>query len=334
MTVLEQYQRLECDGVWQPAADAQRRNVFVSLGEATLIIRDGADSALAHWSLPAIERINPGAMPAQYRPGAGSGEVLEIADETMIEAIRIVRQAVSRAGAHPGRLRRAVLWASLSAALALSVFWLPGALVRHTASVLPDPLRAEIGQRLLQALQPITGRACTAPEGLAALRRLRGAVAPDAGGNVVVVPGGPVTSAVLPGPLILLRADLIAEAPGPDAVAGALLAEATRAREADPLTRFLEAAGPWTALSVLTRGTVPEAALTAYADTALIAPRAGVPDGVIASAFARAGIAPGPYLDRAEPPEAWLADTASASPSNGQVLTDAAWLKLRGICED
>ena len=48
MTVLAKYQRLECDAIWRAASDAQRQNVFVSLGDATLVIHDGADSALAH----------------------------------------------------------------------------------------------------------------------------------------------------------------------------------------------------------------------------------------------------------------------------------------------
>ena len=64
MTALSDYQRLEAPGVWRPSPDAQRRDVIVSLGDATLVLSDQKDAALAHWSLAAVERRNPGRMPA------------------------------------------------------------------------------------------------------------------------------------------------------------------------------------------------------------------------------------------------------------------------------
>lgn len=331
MTVLERYQRIECDGVWQPSAEAQRRNVFVSLGEATLIIKDTADTALAHWSLPAVERIDAGGTPARYRPGDAAGEELEISDETMIEAIRTVQAALARARPHPGRLRRAVLLASLAAAVALAVVWLPGALARHTAAVLPAPLTAEIGQRMLRDLRPITGAPCTAPAGLAVLADLRGKVLDGRGWNVVVVPGGPVTSAALPGRLIVLRADLLTDANGPEAAAGAIVAEATRLRAAPPLDAFLGDAGPWASLSLLTRGEVPEAAIAAHAETVLIAPRPDVPAARFHAAFAEAGLPAAPYLDHAAPPESWKAPRGE--PAAAPPIGDADWQTLRAICE-
>jgi hypothetical protein len=69
MTVLEQYRRLESLGLWRDGPDDQRREVVVSLGEATLVVSTPAETALTHWSLPAIERLNPGRTPALYAPG-------------------------------------------------------------------------------------------------------------------------------------------------------------------------------------------------------------------------------------------------------------------------
>ena len=63
-TVLEKYQRLEAEGVWRPDPDVQRRDVIVSIGEATLILSDLNENALTHWSLPAVKRMNPGQRPA------------------------------------------------------------------------------------------------------------------------------------------------------------------------------------------------------------------------------------------------------------------------------
>jgi hypothetical protein len=68
MTALSEYQRLEAPGVWRPTPDAQRRDVIVALGEATLVLTDQKDTALAHWSLAAVERRNPGGCPRSSPP--------------------------------------------------------------------------------------------------------------------------------------------------------------------------------------------------------------------------------------------------------------------------
>ena len=141
MTALEQYSSLEATGLWREGPDAQRCEVLVSLGNATLIIATPAEVARTHWSLPAIVRLNPGKRPALYAPGEQADERLEIDDRDMIDAIEKLRAAIDRRRPHPGRLR---LWigASLAAAMvAAALFWMPGALIRQTASVLP-PRRA------------------------------------------------------------------------------------------------------------------------------------------------------------------------------------------------
>jgi len=86
-TVLEQYQRLEAEGVWRPDPEAQRRDVIVSIGEATLTLSDAGERVLTHWSLPALSRVNPGVRPAIYSPGADAPDTLEISDGNMIEAL-------------------------------------------------------------------------------------------------------------------------------------------------------------------------------------------------------------------------------------------------------
>ena len=105
MTALNEFARLETTGLWRPEAEAQRREVVVSLGETTLIIMDGAGRPLAHWSLPAIQRLNPGHRPADYSPEPQGGETLELADDTVIDAIEKVRRSIDRRRPHPGRLR-------------------------------------------------------------------------------------------------------------------------------------------------------------------------------------------------------------------------------------
>ncbi|HEX9857058.1 MAG TPA: hypothetical protein VGA75_01800, partial [Paracoccaceae bacterium] len=61
MTALKKYQKLESPGLWRDTPDAQRREVVVNFGEASLVLSDPRnDSALSHWSLPAVERLNSG----------------------------------------------------------------------------------------------------------------------------------------------------------------------------------------------------------------------------------------------------------------------------------
>ena len=80
MTALSEYQRLECQGLWRETSDLQRREVIVTFGDASLIFKETpSERALAHWSLPAVVRVNPGRMPALFSPDPASGEELEIA---------------------------------------------------------------------------------------------------------------------------------------------------------------------------------------------------------------------------------------------------------------
>ncbi|MGL4279888.1 MAG: hypothetical protein ACRCS0_05955, partial [Albidovulum sp.] len=66
MTALREYQRLESTGLWRDAPGAQKREVFVAFGDATLVISEAkSHRPLTHWSLPAIQRLNPGQMPAR-----------------------------------------------------------------------------------------------------------------------------------------------------------------------------------------------------------------------------------------------------------------------------
>ena len=58
MTALKEYQRLEASGLWRPEPDAQRRDVVVSLGDASLTMSEFSGRPLAHWSLAAVRRAN------------------------------------------------------------------------------------------------------------------------------------------------------------------------------------------------------------------------------------------------------------------------------------
>lgn len=99
MTALTQYQRLEATGLWRESDEAQRREVVVSMGEASVTISDFTERALAHWSLAAIERATPrGEIPAIYHPDGDPRETLELGEDArdMAEAIDRVLRAIER----------------------------------------------------------------------------------------------------------------------------------------------------------------------------------------------------------------------------------------------
>lgn len=329
MTVLSKYERLECAGIWHPAPDAQRQDVFVSLGKATLVIKSANDTALAHWSLPAVNRINPGERPALYSPGADADELLELDDESMIEAVRIVGRALSKARANPGRLRRGVFLVSAIALVGLSVWWLPGAINRHTAALMPGGLRGEIGQRLLRDLEPYAGQACTSRNGTQALAVLRDQLLDEPGWSVVVVPGGPTISAHLPGRLILLRKDAIEDQNTAQLVAGLIVAEAALATAQDPMLDLIDSAGLPATFQLLTQGKVSDETIKTYASTILAEPPTPLPPEALAAQFAEARIPMAPYA-------AATGQTVGQTPeqSGPRILDDATWLKLRSICEN
>ena len=56
MTAIKKYARLEASALWRASPDEQRREVVISIGDATLTISDLRDRILTHWSLAAIER--------------------------------------------------------------------------------------------------------------------------------------------------------------------------------------------------------------------------------------------------------------------------------------
>ena len=124
MTALDEYKRLEAPAVWCSLPDV-RQEVFVSLGNASLMIYTFKDEPLGHWSLGAIERANPGEMPAVYHPLGDPNETLEFGEsETMmVAAIERLQAAIERGPSSGlGGLRRVILIALVIASGAVG-YW-------------------------------------------------------------------------------------------------------------------------------------------------------------------------------------------------------------------
>lgn len=339
MTALKQFVRLEAAGLWRPTPQDQRRDVIVSLGDASLTITDMRENVLAHWSLGAVARANAGQHPAIYHPDGDPGETLELGDEgtEMIEAIETLRSAIEKSRPHPGKLR---LWLTGGVALvllALAAFWLPDALMRHTVKVVPAVKRSEIGDALLSRITRIAGQPCMTPEARQPLQRLALRVlGPGQGSQLVVLREGVRRTAHLPGGRILLNRALIEDPEDPDVTAGYILAERLRARSRDPLETMLAQTGLWSSLRLLTTGQMSEADIRSYSEHLLSQDPRPLPLDALLAGFEAAELRTTPYAyARDITGETTLplieADPRAAQGSR-QVLSDADWVRLQGIC--
>ena len=152
MTALDQYIRLETPGRWREHASAEWQDVYVSFGNATLVLSTFSDEPLTHWSLAAVQRVEHSPGHAVYIPDTGAPETLEVTDETMIEAIAEVSKMVrsgrgKRAGRGYGRLFAFGLG---GAALAALLWWGPDALRAHAFKLI-TPEQAEL---VSEAMRP------------------------------------------------------------------------------------------------------------------------------------------------------------------------------------
>lgn len=333
MTALSDYQRLETSGIWRGAEQDQRRDVTVSLGNATLVIYDGAGRALAHWSLPALERLNPKDEPAIYSPGADTAETLEIAEPEMITAIERIRTAIARRRPHRGRLRQFFTLAFVAGMLGLAVYWVPGAMIRYASDVVPPVKRADLGTRILGHVERLSGAPCETVAGRAALTRLHSRLAPNQTGTLAVLSSGAILTGHLPGGLVLVSRRLVEDFDTPDVVAGYILAEQIRAFQTDPIEALLTEAGPLMAARLLTTGDLPEEVLSSYAERFMTTRPAPVPEQALLQAFRQARVSSQPYAYAVDISGERTLALIEADPGGAiSVLPDSAWVSLQAIC--
>ncbi|RUS65058.1 hypothetical protein EGN72_01765 [Pseudorhodobacter sp. E13] len=338
MTALKKYLKLESSGLWRESAAGQRREVIANLGDTSLVLSDPKkELALSHWSLPAITRLNPGEMPAIFAPGDADGETLELTDSEMITALETVGAALKAARPHPGRLRNALLGIVAIGIVAAGVFWLPDALIKHTASFLPRPTRLEIGREALTDLTRLTGQPCAAPAGAQALKTLSAKLFGENGGvEIVVVRTGLAGAYSLPGRLVVLPEQFLAEQDSPDAAAGIVLASRIGAELEDPLIPLLRYAGIGATFRLLTTGRLPEDAVTGYAEASIAAPPAPPSDAVLLARFEAAGVATTPYAYARDPSGETTLNLIEADPFSTVIppalLPDGDWVSLQDIC--
>ncbi|MDW3224811.1 MAG: hypothetical protein R8G34_18335 [Paracoccaceae bacterium] len=335
MTALKKYERLEATGLWRPSEDAQRREVVVSIGDATLVISDMRDQAITHWSLAAVQRYNPGKRPALFHPEGDPGETLELGvdEKQMIDAIEKLRRAVERSRPRPGRLRWLGMSVSIAAVVAAGVFWVPQAIVNHAISVVPEVKRVEIGNALLSRIERMTGPACSDAAGLKALTTLRARLGSD---ELSVMPGSLQNSLHLPGGRILLNRALVEDFEEPDVTAGYVMVAQTQARNRDPLRELLEVSGTWASFQLLTTGALKRETLDSYAEYLLTQESVHPSAESLLPVFSEAQLRSTPYAYARDVTGETVLPLIEADPMAGKpaksLLSDADWIRLQNIC--
>lgn len=338
MTALKKYQRLESPGLWREDLAAQRREVIVAFREATLVLFDPrTETPLSHWSLPALERANPGVVPAIFTPGEESEESVEIDDADMIAAIEQVRGVVERRRPRPGRLRGSILGAGMLGVIAVAVIFLPETIYTHTAKVIPHATRQAIGAAALTDIQRLTGAPCDTPRGQVALGGLSERLFGAGGPELLVLRDGLTHAANLPGPITLLPRAAVENQRTPEVTAGFALAQSLRAKAVDPLVPILRHAGLMATLRLLTTGILPEGALSGYGESFLSDPLVPLADDVLLAGFANAQVSSAPYGYAVDATGETTLGLIEADPwrdgSPTPILPADDWDALKAICQ-
>ena len=337
MTALSKYDRLEASGLWRRSDDDQRRDVIVSFGDATLIIKSIKDQPLSHWSLAAFARANPGKYPAIFHPEGDDSETLEIPeDETeMIEALEQLRNLIARRRPKPGRLRGWTLASIIGATVALGVFWLPNAMRSYALRVVPDIKRQDIGLALLSELSVITGKTCRSSLADPALEKVSQRLLGGAD-HIKIMPSGLNSTLSLPGGYVLVSHTIVEDFEDPDVLSGFVMSEKLRMQNIAPLDGVLRHSGIKGTFQLLTTGELPTAQLASYAKELVMTAPAPVNIDALIDQFKTANIRATPFAYAIDiTGETTLplleADTLVTAPSE-PTLSDGDWIRLQGIC--
>lgn len=345
MTALKEYNRLESEGLWRPPEDnqdadqiVQRQEVIVSLGKATLILSDKNNVALSHWSLSAIHRVNPKQRPAIFSPSQDSSEILELEEDIIIDAIEKITKAIERSRPKPGRVRYVIFGIIASAITAVSVFWLPDALVNHTASVLPQPKRIEIGNAILGYVSKDIGQPCREPQALLALNKLSTRLSADDKITMSVFSNLSDDTNHLPGGIILVSQGMIEKDDDPSVVSGYILAEKLRMQNTDPIKVLLRDVGVFATFKLLTTGNISPETLQEYAKHFVKTQQETISNADLLALFQATRIRSTPYAYAVDPTGETTLELVEADPFATQkpdpILKDGDWISLQGICEN
>ena len=337
MTALDKYQRIEALGLWRNDNASQRKDVLISIGETTLLISDMQEQPLAHWSLAAIERANPGNFPAVYHPDGDQEESLELnlSEKEMIDAIEKLRTVIARRRPHPGRLRTGIFLGIFSIFFLTLVFWMPQAVRNYTAEILPGVKHIEIGNKLFEHLKRVTGPACEADFSKTSLKHLSERLFTEKT-PIFIVPDGIKTTISLPGNILLANRNLVEDFEDPDVLAGFLVIEKLRSQTFDPMEDLIQNISLISTFRLLTTGLIKDETLMDYADYLVTRPQETIQTSKIIKAFHDTKLSLLPFAKAIDMTgegsfELIEADEIKKSPVQTS-LPDSYWVSLQNIC--
>jgi hypothetical protein len=210
-------------------------------------------------------------------------------------------------------------------------------MIRHTAQVMPQATRVQLGKMALADLARLTGTPCSSPLGKRAAAKLAQRLSGAGVTEVAVVRDGVDETVSLPGGLIVLGNKLLQGFEDPEVIAGHVLAEAVRAEQYDPALPMLAHAGLMGRLRLLTTGRLPEDDVAGYAETLLLSRRPLPDDERLMERFRLVGLASSTYARSLDPTGETVLGLIEADPFKGSsptpILDDNDWISLQGICE-
>ena len=337
MTALKEYERLECTGLWKENIDSQRREVLVSFGDNSLILRDTTETALSHWSLPAIERVNDGKLPAVYKPGPDALEPLEIDARTMIGAISKVNRIIEKRKPRHGRVRTYILISIIFTLGVIGFTWLPNALIQHTLSVTTQKNKVQIGESLVTEIVNLTGSPCTSTLGDSALLSFKTRVLGKINHRLLIVPDSRKKVISLPGNIHLIDKTVFEDHDTPEVAVGYLYNSLDKHKNNDPFLILIKEAKIGTLLRLLTTGKIKKETLRKHAEKILTASESQINQESLLKRFQDSRVATSPFayaLDvTGESTMILIEGDPYRKISAPLLIRDSDWISLQTICE-
>ena len=330
--------RLEAPGYWRQDIQKPGRHVAVHLGDRSITLYSKSNVALGHWSLHGIRRIDGGETPAVYAVDSSETEVVEISDETMINAIEEWQNEKAEAPKKFEWPIRGIMAALIAlAAIAAVAYFVPREGPRIVASFVTPSVREKIGERLFETMKPEIAQLCESEEGTAALKRLATRLYPDERVEIKIVEGLEPESMHLPGGTIVLDRGLLARHDGPEAVAGHVLLERLLMAENDPIARLIDKAGLSAAPNIVFESLIEDELLLYFFKSMQAESQPLVAPEDLLEQFRTSGFPSTPFglIFKGNP------DIANAAVENDPfksatyqpLLSDGDWIRLQGICD-
>ena len=334
MTALKKYQRLECTGLWRSDLSAQRREVILSFGKATLVLTDSQNRVLSHWSLAAVE-VQKGKMgQATLRPGLDAEESIEISDKVMLEALLKVRKEINQTGPHPGKLRLIIAIVTLIAISSVTIFLGPPALVSYASKVLPDAKLLQLTEALGERIGQLAGPYCKNPEGTNAAQKLTKRLKSKNLRQISVLPGRRDKAIVLPGGMVILFENMINTTNNPEVTAGYILSALADYEYEEPVQLHLSKVGFPISLSLIMSNQLSKPQIDKLAKNALALSPNPASNSTILNSFRTTKVSSTPFARILSDKNSEYLINNDPYPENSPnlVLPDGAWLGLQAIC--